>query len=208
MEKIKNLSEFEYGALKEIGNIGIGNSAISLSRLVNSLVCTRVIDTKFGLIENIPKIAGFSESPVLGTLMRIKDDLNGYILVFFSKNSAESLYLTLSGEKASRDLTNPINLSLIEEVSHILARTYVTSLAKFLKLNISISAPYVTYDMSDSIFNSAVTEMSYIADFALILDAEFLIKEKKINGNILILLDPESLNHLLEKISTMVDQNS
>jgi chemotaxis protein CheC len=62
--------------------------------------------------------------------------------------------------------------------------------------------------MSDSIFNSAVTEMSYIADFALILDAEFLIKEKKINGNILILLDPESLNHLLEKISTMVDQNS
>ncbi|MCC4771950.1 chemotaxis protein CheC [Methanosarcina sp. DH2] len=208
MEKIKNLSEFEYGALKEIGNIGIGNSAISLSRLVNSLVCTRVIDTKFGLIENIPKIAGFSESPVLGTLMRIKDDLNGYILVFFSENSAESLYLTLSGEKASRDLTDPINLSLIEEVSHILARTYVTSLAKFLKLNISISAPYVTYDMSDSIFNSAVTEMSYIADFALILDAEFLIKEKKINGNILILLDPESLNHLLEKISTMVDQNS
>lgn len=208
MEKIKNLSEFEYGALKEIGNIGIGNSAISLSRLVNSLVCTRVIDTKFGLIENIPKIAGFSESPVLGTLMSIKDDLNGYILVFFSENSAESLYLTLSGERRSRDLTDPINLSLIEEVSHILARTYVTSLEKFLKLNISISAPYVTYDMSDSIFNSTVTEMSYIADFALILDAEFLIKEKKINGNILILLDPESLNHLLEKISTMVDQNS
>ena len=206
MEKIRSLSEFEYGALKEIGNIGIGNSAVSLSRLVNSLVCTRVLDTKFGLIENIPKIAGFSESPVLGTLMRIKDDLNGYILVFFPENSARSLCLNLSGEEGKRDLTDPMNLSLIEEVSHILAGTYITSLAKFLKLNLSISTPYAAYDMSDSIFNSAVTEMSCIADFALILDAEFLIKENKINGNILTLLDPESLNRLLKRINAMIDQ--
>lgn len=207
MENIRNLSEFEYGALKEIGNIGIGNSAVSLSSLLNSPVCTRVLDTKFGLIENIPKIAGFSESPVLGTFMRIKEDLHGYILVFFSENSAESLCLSLSGEEGKRDLTDPMNLSLIEEISHILAGTYLTSLAKFLKLNLSISTPYAAYDMSDSIFNSAVTEMGYIADFALILDAEFLIEEKKINGNVLTLLDPESLSCLLKKISSMVNQN-
>ncbi|MHC1756174.1 MAG: chemotaxis protein CheC [Methanosarcina sp.] len=207
MVKVRSLSDFEYGALKEIGNIGIGNSAVSLSSLVNSFVSTRVLDIKFGLIENIPKVAGFSESPVMGTLMRIKEDLNGYILVFFSENSAESLCLSLSGEEGKRDLTDPTNLSLIEEISHILAGTYVNSLAKFLKLNLSISTPCAAYDMSDSIFNSAVTEMGYIADFALILDAEFLIKEKKINGNVLTLLDPVSLSHLLKKINSMVNQS-
>lgn len=205
MEKTRNLSEFEYGALKEIGNIGIGNSAVSLSKLVNSLVYTRVIDTKFELIENIPKIAGFSESPVLGTLIRIKEDLNGYILIFFPESSAKSLCLSLSDEKGKIDLRDSMNLSLIEEVSHILAGTYVTSLAKFLKLNLSISTPYAAYDMSDSIFNSAVTEMGYVADFALILDAEFLIKEKKINGNVLTLLDPGSLSCLLKEINAMID---
>lgn len=206
MEKIRSLSEFECGALKEIGNIGIGNSAVSLSILVNSIVCTRVLDTKFGLIENIPKIAGFSESPVIGTLMRIKEDLKGYILVFFPENSARSLYLDLSSQEGKRDLTDPMSLSLIEEVSHILAGTYITSLAKFLKLNLSISTPYTVYDMSSSIFNSAITEMGYIADFAFVLDAEFLIKEKKIGGNLLILLDPESLNRLLKRINAMIDQ--
>jgi chemotaxis protein CheC len=207
MEEITSLSEFEYEALKEIGNIGVGNSAVSLSRLVNSLVCTRVIDIRFGLIENIPKIAGCSDFPVLGTLIRIKEDLNGYILVFLSEISAKSLYLSLSGEEGEKKLTDNVKLSLIEEVSHILAGTYITSLSEFLKLNLSISTPYTTYDMSDSIFNSVVTEMGYIADFALILDAEFTIKEKKIKGNILTLLDPESLNRLLERINAMVDQN-
>ncbi len=207
IENIRNLSKFEYEALREIGNIGIGNSAISLSRLVNSLVYTRVIYTKFGLIENMPKVTGFSESPVLGTLIRIKEDLNGYILIFFPENSAKSLYLNLSNEGEKADLTDSIKLSLIEEISHILAGTYVTSLAEFLKLNLSVSTPYTAYDMSGSIFNSAITEMGYIADFAFMFDAEFLIKEKRINGNILTLLDPESLNRLLKRINSMVDQN-
>ena len=212
MEEITSLSEFEYRALKEIGNIGIGNSAVSLSRLVNSLVCTKVIDTELGLIEDIPKIAGFSESPVMGTLIRIKEDLNGYILVFFPETSAESLYISLSGEEIEKNLTDPVKrslkISLIEEVSHILAGTYVTSLAKFLKLNLSISIPYATYDMSDSIFNSVITEMGYIADFAFVLDAEFLIKEKRIKGNVLTLLDPKSLSCLLERINSMINQNA
>lgn len=207
MEEIKSLSEFEYGAIKEIGNIGIGNSAASLSRLLSSFVCTRVLDTRFGIIEEIPKIAGFSESPVLGTLIRIKEDLNGYILVFLPEISAKSLCMSLSGEEEEINLTDSVKLSLIEEVSHILAGTYVTSLAEFLKLNLSISTPYAIYDMSDSIFNSVITEMGYIADFALILDTEFLIKEKKIKGNILTLLDPESLNYLLERINSMIDHN-
>lgn len=207
MEEITTLSEFEYGALKEIGNIGIGNSAISLSRLLNSFVCTRVLDTRFGIIEEIPKIASFSEFPVLGTLIRIKEDLNGYILIFLPEISAKSLCISLSGEEKEINLTDSVKLSLIEEVSHILAGTYVTSLAEFLKLNLSISTPYAIYDMSDSIFNSVITEMGYIADSALILDTEFQIKEKKIKGNILTLLDSESLNYLLERVNSMIDQN-
>ena len=78
------------------------------------------------------------------------------------------------------DLIDTMSRSLIEEVSHILAGTYVTALSKFLDLTILISAPYTVYDMSGSILNSVLTEMSYKTDFTLLLDTEFLIKEKKI----------------------------
>ena len=60
--------------------------------------------------------------------------------------------------------------------------------------------------MFGSILNSVLTEMSCETDFALMLDAEFLIKEEKVYGNVLTLLDPASLDYLLKKINEMLRQ--
>jgi len=205
MEKVENfrsLSDYEYGALRELGNIGIGNSATSLYKLTNSLVCARVLGAKFELIENIPKITGTSEFPVLGSFVHIEQDLNGYILVFFPEKSIESLSsMLLSVEEKGRNPADTMSKSLVEEVSHILAGTYVTAISKFLDLNILISTPYTVYDMFGSILNSVLTEMSCKTDFALLLDAELLIKEEKIYGNVLTLFDPASLDYLLKRVN-------
>ena len=75
------------------------------------------------------------------------------------------------------DLIDTMSRSLIEEVRHILAGTYVTAHSKFLDLTILISAPYTVYDMSGSILNSVLKEMSYKTDFTLLLDTEFLNKK-------------------------------
>lgn len=205
IKNLKNLSECEYGALKELENIGIGNSATSLYKLTNSFVQTKVLGAKFEPIENIPKITGISELPVLGSFMHIEKDLEGYILIFFPEKSVRHLSLILSSEK-KMDPIDTVNMSLMEEVSHILAGTYVTALSKFLDLNILISTPYTVYDMFGSILNSVLTEMSCKTDFALLLNAEFLIKEEKIYGNVLTLLDPASLDYLLKRIKEVIHQ--
>ncbi len=204
ISNLRNLSEYEYGALKELGNIAIGNSATSLYELTNIPVQTKVLGAKFELIENIPKITGVSEFPVLGSFMRIEKDLNGYILIFFPEKSVRSLSKILSGEEKGIDQVDTMNRSLMEEISHIMAGTYVTALSKFLDLNILISTPYTVYDMFGSILNSVLTEMSCKMDFALLLNAEFLIKEEKIYGNILTLFDPASLDCVLKRIYEML----
>jgi chemotaxis protein CheC len=207
-KNLKNLREYEYGALRELENIGIGNTATSLYKLTNNLVQTRVLGAKFELIENIPKITGISEFPVLGSFMHIEKDLSGYILIFFPEKSVKNLSIILSGEDRGIDSVDTISRSLIEEVSHILAGTYVTALSKFLNLNILISTPYTVYDMFGSILNSVLTEMSCKADFALLLDAEFLIKEEKIYGNVLTLFDPASLEYILKRIDEIFPRKS
>ncbi len=204
ISNLRNLSEYEYGALKELGNIGIGNSATSLYKLTNIPVQTKVLGAKFELIENIPKITGVSEFPVLGSFMHIEKDLNGYILIFFPEKSVRSLSKILSSEEKGVDQVDTMNRSLMEEISHIMAGTYVTALSKFLDLNILISIPYTVYDMFGSILNSVLTEMSCKMDFALLLNAEFLIKEEKIYGNILTLFDPASLDCVLKRIYEML----
>ncbi len=208
VENLRNLSEYEYEALKELGNIGLGNSATSLYKLTNSLVCARVIGAKFELIENIPKMTGTSELPVLGSFVLIEKDLKGYILIFFPEKSVKIICsILLSSDEKGRNPVDAMSKSLVEEVSHILAGTYVTALSKFLDLNILISTPYTVYDMFDSILNSVLTEMSCKTDFALMLDAELLIKEEKIYGNVLTLFDPASLDYLLKRINKISQRN-
>jgi chemotaxis protein CheC len=201
---LRNLSEYEYGALKELENIGIGNSATSLYKLTNSLVQTKVMGAQFELIENISKITGVSEFPVLGSFMHIEKDLNGYILIFFPEKSVRYLSQVLSSEERKIDPVDTMSRSLIEEVSHILAGTYVTALSRFLDLNILISTPYTVYDMFGSILNSVLTEMNCKTDFALLLDAELLIKEEEIYGNVLTLFDPASLDYIFKRIDGML----
>ncbi|MDD3043117.1 MAG: chemotaxis protein CheC [Methanosarcinaceae archaeon] len=202
-KQIRELSELQYGALKEIGNIGIGNAATSLSKLVNTRVRINIPNTKLELIENIPKFTETSDSPVMGTFMRISKNLEGYILVIFSENSAKSICQILTRENEI-ELSNSINISLMEEAGHILAGTYVTALSDFLHMEISISTPYTAYDMSEAILNYVLTEMSYNVDFALLFDTELLVEDKKIKGTFLTLLEPESLENLLIKIKEMM----
>jgi len=204
-KEIRKLSEFEYGALKEIGNIGMGNSATSLSKLTNTTVHANILGAGFELIENIPKITGTSDSLVMGTFMHIKKELNGYILIFFPEDSARNLCQAVTGE-GEVNLADRINRSVIEEVSHILAGTYISSLADFLHMDVSISTPYNAYDMLGSILNYVLTEMCCKADLALILDSEFLVKENKIEGIFVTLFDPFSLDQLLEKINQMLNK--
>ncbi|MFY1113046.1 MAG: chemotaxis protein CheC [Methanosarcinaceae archaeon] len=203
-KEIRKLSNFEYGALKEIGNIGMGSSATSLSKLTHTGVHANILGAGFELIENIPKITGTSDSLVMGTFMHVKKELNGYILIFFPEDSARNLCQAITGESEA-NLADRINRSVIEEVSHILAGTYITSLADFLHIDVSISTPYNAYDMLGSILNYVLTEMCYKADLALILDSEFLVKENKIKGIFVTLFDPVSLDYLLEKINGMLN---
>jgi chemotaxis protein CheC len=204
-KEIRKLSEFEYGALKEIGNIGMGNSATSLSKLTHTGVHANILGAGFELIENIPKIMGTSDCLVMGTFMHIKKELNGYILIFLPEDSARNLCQAVTGEREV-NLADRMNRSVIEEVSHILAGTYITALADFLHMDISISTPYNAYDMLESILNYVLTEMCYKADLALILDSEFLVKENKIEGIFVSLFDPLSLDYLLEKINEMLNK--
>lgn len=87
--------------------------------------------------------------------------------------------MILSGQEKGIDPTDTINWSLMEEISHILAGTYVTAFSNFLDLNILISTPHTMYDIFGSILNSLLTEMSCKTDFALLLNAVLLIKKRK-----------------------------
>jgi len=200
---ITHLTDFQCGALKEVGNIGMGNATTSLSKLINREVKIDVPALKLELIENVPDMVGGAESLVSGTFMYMEGELQGCILILFPKKSTELICQMLSCGK-NADILDEMNISLMQEVGHILAGTYVSALSDFFNMRISISPAYGTYDMAGAILDYILIEMSRKVEHALVFDTRFMFEGNMLEGSFFMLLGPESLDRILEKINEMV----
>ena len=199
---IDHLTEFQYGALEEIGNIGMENAVTSLSKMLNHDIKVNIPKLNLEKIENVPHHVGGAETIVLGLLVRIEGDLQGYVVMLFPIDSAKTICQIITGEE-DVDLTDDMNSSLMNEVANILAGTYVRSLADFLKVSLTISTPYSIHDMTGAILDQILVEMSQQVEHSLLLDTEFIVEDNRINGSILTLYDTQSLELLIQRIDEM-----
>ncbi len=116
--------------------------------------------------------------------------------------SAQLICTTITQEE-NPDITNPMNESLISEVGHILGSTYMTAFSDFLKVDVFASAPYHTYDMIGAIMDNILIQMSQEVEHAIILDTLFMLKGNGMDGKILTLFDPVSLELILGHVDAM-----
>ncbi|WP_407357052.1 chemotaxis protein CheC [Methanolobus sp. WCC5] len=201
--EISNLTEFQISALREVVNIGVGNAVTSLSKMVSKEIRIEVPGLKVELIEKVPEVAGGADTVVSGVIMHVTGDIEGYIMMMLPEGSTEMICKIINNSE-NIDILDPFNQSLIEEVGHILAGSYVSSLSDFLGLNIKISPPMHTFDMLGAIIDHILIEMSKKAEYALLFDTLFMIEKKEMGGIFLTLFDPDSMDIILEKIDKMV----
>ncbi|WP_406656705.1 chemotaxis protein CheC [Methanolobus sp. ZRKC2] len=201
--RMEELDEMQASALKEIVNIGVGNAVTSLSKMVGKEIKIEVPELKIEKIEKIPEIAGGADTVASGVIMHVEGDVNGYIMMLLSKETAEAICSTISGEE-NIDILTEMNQSLIEEVGHILAGSYVSSLSEFLGLDLKISPPMQTFDMLGAIMDHMLIEMSRNVESTLLFDTFFTLEGNRMEGILLTLFDPVSMNKILNKIAEMV----
>ncbi|QLC50526.1 chemotaxis protein CheC [Methanolobus zinderi] len=201
--RIEELNELEASALREIVNIGVGNAVTSLSKMIGKQIKIEVPELKIERIEKVPEIAGGADTVVSGVIMHVDGDINGYIMMLLSKETAEAICATISGEEEV-DIFNELNQSMIEEVGHILAGSYVSSLSEFLGLELRISPPMQTFDMLGAIMDHILIEMSRNVESTLLFDTFFTLEGHRMEGILLTLFDPESMDKILNRISEMV----
>ncbi len=197
------LNDFQISALREIVNIGVGNAVTSLSKMIGKEIRIEVPRLNVELIEKVPDISGGADAIVSGVIMHVTGDVEGYIIMMLSEETTINICKTINGSK-NTDIMDPLNQSLIEELGNILAGSYVSSLSDFLMLNVKTSPPMQTFDMLGAIIDHILIEMSQKAESALLFDTSFMIEGTRMDGMFLTLLDPSSMEVILERIDQMV----
>ncbi|AEH48564.1 chemotaxis protein CheC [Parageobacillus thermoglucosidasius] len=198
MEHFKQLSGTHIDILKEIGNIGAGNAATALSKLLNKKIEMAVPHVQIATFNETMELIGGAEQVVACVYLRIEGDAPGNMFFVLSLAQAARFIQQMTGDETSSLLDghlSELGRSALQELGNILAGSYLSALADFTNLNLYSSVPMLTIDMIGAILQYGLLELSRVGDYAILIDTALYDErrpEDSVNGHFFLLPDPDS----------------
>ncbi|GCD09036.1 chemotaxis protein CheC [Clostridium tagluense] len=191
------LSAMQLDVLQEVGNIGAGNAATSLSELLNEKVDMAVPSVNIVPFDDIFSGTGVEEV-VIGVIVRVLGDIPGNILFTFDKETALRIISSLVG--AQQEEITEIGSSALCEIGNIIASSFMNAIAKLTSLTIMPSVPAVAVDMMGAILSTTFIESGQYDEHVLDLETQFLQENHKVSGHFYYIPMPGSLEKILNSL--------
>ncbi|SEN32828.1 chemotaxis protein CheC [Paenibacillus sp. OV219] len=201
MNPLHNLEAFKLDVLKEVGNIGAGNAATALSRLLDKPVDMNVPTVSLIPFEQVADRVGGFEQVVIAVFLRVEGDAPGNMFFLIEESSARKLLRgLLSKETSSEDGYSEMEYSALAEIGNILAGSYLSSLADFTQLYLSPTVPAIAIDMAGAILSYGLVQYGEMGDSALLIDTTFLEGREELAGHFFLIPDPESFEKIFSAL--------
>lgn len=200
-DEILRLSSMQLDVLKEIGNVGAGNSATALSQIINRKIDMTVPNVSIMPLDEVPDVVGGPDVMVVGVFLRVYGLAPGSVLFLMPRDSAFYLIDMLMGK--DRGKTKNLDFmdeSALMEIGNILAGAYLNSLSYFTKLTLLPSIPALAMDMAGAILSVVLVQLGQMGDHALVIETEFLSEDDGIKGHFFLIPDPGSLDTILSAV--------
>ena len=191
------LSPIQLDALQEVGNIGAGNAATSLSQLLNEKVDMTVPSVNIIPFDDIFSKIGVEEV-VVGVIVRVLGDIPGNILFTLDKEVALKIISSLMGEQ--QEQITEIGSSALSEIGNIISASFMNAIAKLTNLVLLPSVPAVAVDMMGAILSTTFIESGQFDEYVLDLETQFLQENQKISGHFYYIPMPGSLEKILNSL--------
>ncbi len=191
------LSPIQLDVLQEVGNIGAGNAATSLSVLLNEKVDMAVPSVNIVPFDDIFSKIGVEEV-VVGVIVRVLGDIPGNILFTLDKETALKIISKMMGEEQNQ--ITEIGSSALCEIGNIISSSFMNAIAKLTNLVLMPSVPAVALDMMGAILSTTFIESGQFDEYVLDLETQFLQENQKISGHFYYIPMPGSLEKILNSL--------
>lgn len=204
LHNYEELTPAEIDCLKEIGNIGSGSAASSLSQMLGKSVVMRVPDVSVLDYEQVIDKMGGPEKIITGILVQLNGDIKGMMMFLLQDSFAKAVINTFLQKEAPQMISlDDTELSVISEMGNIMAGSYLNAVSQMTMLTIDMSVPSMTVDMLGAIMSVPIIEFSQVGDKVLFIDDGFVIDGVDIKSNIILIPEMESLEILMKKLGVM-----
>lgn len=190
--------------LKEIGNIGAGNAATALAKMIDKKVDMKVPKVSILEFKEVPALLGGEETQVCGIFFKIEGDINGSIMFLLEMESAFNLIDLLMPRE--EHLMDEFTFSALQEIGNILSGSYVSSLSGLTGLNMHISIPSLCIDMAGAILSVPAIQFGQIGDKILIIENQFIEPDEneEVRGFFFLIPDVESYDILFKSLGVNI----
>lgn len=203
---VNKLTNLELDVLREIGNIGAGNAATSMSALIDKRVNMKVPVVNIVTFDDMMDIVGGPEELIVAMFFRIHGDAPGTVYFILTIEEAETLINQVTNQNdlkiLSQDEPNEIALSALKEVSNIMTGSYLSALSDFTDINMQSSIPYLSIDMAGAVLTAGLVELSHVSDYAIVINTEISdhFHKNGLSGNFFLLPDPDTIPKLFSAL--------
>ena len=200
-KKYEEMNSLQIDALREIGSIGTGNAATSLSSLLGIEV--RIPLPEVQILEfnaAVEKLGGF-ETIAAGIISDLRGEINGLMLALFQLDAINLLLgRTMGKQIKDYDELTEIENSAVIEIGNILISSFINALSGLSGVRITPSVPQLSIDMQGAIITVPMAAYGNQSDYIMLIGGSFLVEGKEVPCRLLLAPDMRSLNYLLNKL--------
>jgi len=204
--KSMNLQElttpFYLDALKEMGNVGAGNAATALSKMLGRRIDVAVSKVSVIPLPSAAEFIGNREENVAAVYLPIQGDVNGKVLLMFPIQGLSDMLQMLTGQS----LKDPVNLtdyeaSAIKELGSIMTGAYLSALSRFIQLTIVHGVPDLTLDMTQAVLDSVMAEIGQNDNLVIAIESEMSEADRLMTGQFLLFPEAGSVEKIFRAFS-------
>ncbi|OXS78571.1 chemotaxis protein CheC [Domibacillus enclensis] len=207
MNYIDHIQPIHLDILKEVGNIGAGHAATSLSTLLNRKIDMKVPSVRIVPFTDMMELTGGSEKEVVSVSLRIEGEAGGNMFFMLTVEEADRFIQKLMADEAFSfhdEHSQAIGFSAMQEMGNILSGSYLSALGDFTQLKLQPSVPELAVDMFGAIISYGLLEISQYSDYAIVIDTVLTElnegNEEIVKGHFFLLLSPDSFPVLFEAL--------
>jgi chemotaxis protein CheC len=199
-------SDFQLDALREIGNVGAGHAATALSQMVGRPINMSITKVMVLPTEGIAGFLGGIEKNVAAVYMPVYGDICGVVLIFFPVEVLPSLAsLLLQRNSQSTEELTELDRSAVKELGSILTGSYLSALFRFIHIQMIHGVPTLVVDMAQAILDTVLVDLEQKEDVAIVIETEFLEREKQLTGSFFLLPETGSLTKIFNAFSKTLE---
>ncbi len=192
------LTGVQQARLHELTAAAVMNVSRGLTQMFSADVVVTALRIETVPLHEVITMVGDPEMEVAGIYLMAEGDVSGHLLLLMRIPSAMELcdILLESPPGATQEL-GEMEISALGEVGNIVGSFFLNSMADSSGLRLQVSPPVVACDMAGALISAALTDVAMYADEALVIDANFEHRGRRLPAWFLAFPDPTMLPAML-----------